>query len=48
MRAHARAADTRRVSTWLDGRIQTQFRTIDGLSIRYALPDHVREDYLSS
>ncbi len=28
--------DTRRMSNWLNGSIQTQFRTIDGLSIRYA------------
>ena len=32
----ARAPDTRRVSTWLNGAIQTQFRTVDGLSIRFA------------
>jgi pimeloyl-ACP methyl ester carboxylesterase len=28
--------DTRRMSNWLNGSIQTRFRTIDGLSIRYA------------
>ena len=32
----ARANDTRRVSNWLNGAIKTQFRTIEGLSIRYA------------
>jgi pimeloyl-ACP methyl ester carboxylesterase len=36
MRARPGAADTRRVSTWLNGAIQTRFRTIDGLSIRFA------------
>ncbi|MCW3015513.1 MAG: hypothetical protein JWO02_2605 [Solirubrobacterales bacterium] len=36
MRTAARATDTRRVSTWLNGTIQTRFRTIDGLSIRFA------------
>ena len=32
----ARRNDTRRVSTWLNGSIHPQFRTIDGLSIRFA------------
>lgn len=38
-----KATDTGRVSSWLDGAIQPQFRTIDGLAIRYAESDE-RED----
>jgi pimeloyl-ACP methyl ester carboxylesterase len=36
--------DTRRVSNWLNGPIQTHFRTIDGLSIRFA-ESEARDDH---
>jgi hypothetical protein len=39
-----KATDTGRVSIWLNGSIQPQFRTIDGLAIRYAESDQ-REDH---
>ncbi|MDX6399483.1 MAG: hypothetical protein QOF27_89, partial [Gaiellaceae bacterium] len=40
----ARPSDTRRVSIWLNGCIHPQFRTVDGLSIRFAESDD-RDDH---
>jgi hypothetical protein len=36
MRPRRTHGDTRRMNTWLNGCIEPRFRTIDGLSIRYA------------
>src|ERR1700754_242923 len=36
MRAHARPNDTRSVAKWSNTPIDTRFRTIDGLTIRFA------------
>jgi pimeloyl-ACP methyl ester carboxylesterase len=40
----SRAIDTRRMNEWLNGPIKTQFRTVDGLTIRYAESDD-RDDH---
>jgi pimeloyl-ACP methyl ester carboxylesterase len=44
MRTWPGSIDTGRVSTWFNGSIQPQFRTIDGLSIRYAESEE-RDDH---